>query len=139
MLLLLILSCWHISALDIKSTLKVYHSLFASILKKQHFSVYTDNSELKNAFSQSDKISLASSPSSANIVVASRKDTIIRAYQSGTIVLTTKYSLLDDSTRVIGALYWRKGRSQLLFVRNRLQQQGITLPKQYSKFIVDNL
>lgn len=40
---------------------------------------------------------------------------------------------------IVGAFYWRKGRSQLLFIGKRLKNHDITLSSSYRKFIIEKL
>ncbi len=133
------LSSWHLSALETSSTLKIYHNLFASILKKTTYAVYTDNTELRDAFSRSNRIRLSASPERTDIVVASKRSTVSQANRLDKVTLVTKYSLLRGSPTAIGALYWRKGRSQLVFVKSRLKHFSISLPAVYRRFILDKL
>ena len=55
------------------------------------------------------------------------------------IIFVTNYHFLKISDEIVGAFYWRKGRSQLLFIKKRLQQHDITLPKEYQSFMIDEL
>lgn len=38
---------------------------------------------------------------------------------------------------VIGAFYWKKGRPQLIFLKDRMQIYNIKLPKEYERFIIE--
>ncbi len=140
LLLILTLSCWHLHALEVESTLRIYHDLFGSLLHKSHYSVYTDNRQLYTVFSKSSHISLTSNPSSADALVITKKSTLESISSANRkIILTTKYSLLRNSPKIIGAFYWRKGRAQLLFVKKRLERSGISLPGKYRKYTVNAL
>jgi len=55
------------------------------------------------------------------------------------ILFATDYHILKASKDVIGAFYWKKGRSQLLFVRKRLKAHGIILSNEYQQYIIDEL
>jgi len=35
----------------------------------------------------------------------------------------------------VGAFYWKKGRPNILFIRERLRKKGIKLPPEYNRFI----
>ena len=55
------------------------------------------------------------------------------------ILFVTDYHLLKRSEDIVGAFYWRKGRSQLLFIQKRLDKKGIVLPAEFKQFTVDEL
>ena len=140
LLLIFALSCWHLSALEVRSTLKIYHDLFASLLHKSHYTIYTDDKELYRIFSKSSNISLVQTPSSADALIISKKSSLKYIPHSGrAIILATKYSLLHHSKNIIGAFYWRKGRAQLLFIKKRLKRLGISIPAKYLKYTVNAL
>lgn len=140
LLIFCILSCWHLHALEVRSTLKIYHDLFTSLLHTSHYHIYTDDKSLYAVFSKSNKISLVQDPSNADALVISKRSSLKHIPHTGnTIILATKYSLLQHSRHIIGAFYWRKGRAQLLFVKKRLQGLGISLPGKYRKYTVDTL
>ena len=140
-LFFLILFCWHLHALEVKSTLKIYHDIFTSITHKEHYTVYTDKKTYREVFAKSNRIRLTNDPSTADILLITQKDTLKKLQNRPIkgLLFTTKYNLLDNTEDIIGAFYWRKGRSQLLFIRKRLKAHGISLPPKYTQYIIDTL
>jgi len=146
--ILLILVYGHLFALEKESTLKIYHQIFSSLVSKPTISVYTNDKEYKNVFSQSNKINLVNEVSVADIVLITNRPTLFNVMkdlqwmqQEGEkpILFVTDYRLLKYSLDIVGAFYWRKGRSQLLFIKKRLDQYHISLPQEYHAFMVDEL
>ncbi len=146
-LILFILFYGHLYALDRDSTLKIYHKLFFSLSPKAEISVYVNDNEYRQVFLTSKRLRLVSDPKEADIVLITNARTLDKVFtQNQTseigkkpILFVTDYHLLDRSEEIVGAFYWRKGRSQLLFVKNRLDKYNITLPDEYQKFTVDEL
>jgi len=145
-LVLLVLFYGHLFALEKGSTLKVYHEIFMSVLHKEKVKVYTSAKELKEVFRTSPEIVLVNDPDLADIVVVdtdrSYQDVLKHMdiqQQNKIPFFATHYQLLTAYDNVIGALYWKKGRSQLLFVKPRLERFGIILSSEYKPFIVDEL
>ncbi len=135
----------YLHALDTQSTLNIYHEIFSSLVDNRKIIVYTKDKELRQVFKHSNQIELSDSISHATIILLSSKEDLapINAlFSKGgrlPIVFTTKYKLLKESHHIIGAFYWKKGRSQLLFIKNRLDKHQIYLPEKYRSFIVDEL
>ena len=146
-LIFLILLYGHLFAVDISSALKVYNKVFPILVHKPTVRVYTDNQEYKNIFKQSKKIILEESPEKADIIFVTKKTTILEMIQKQSfmqqkkkpVIFVSNYRLLKYSSDIVGAFYWRKGRSQLLFIEKRLTDHNITLPKEYESFLVDEL
>lgn len=146
-LILLILFYGHLYALDRDSTLKIYHKLFFSLSPKAEISVYVKDNEYRKIFLTSKRLHLVEDPKEADIVLITNEKTLdqvlaqekISKTDKKTILFVTDYHLLARYNEVVGAFYWRKGRSQLLFVKSRLDKYHISLPDEYQRFIVDVL
>jgi len=134
-------------AADAQSTLKIYHQILYAMLHKEKIKVYTPDRELRDIFKSSKQIIVAEKPEEADIVIVGNNHSYVRVHdilkhekkRDSVIMFATDYHLLKESPYIVGALYWKKGRSQLLFIRPRLKQHHIELPKEYEHFIVDSL
>ena len=146
-LFLFFLLCGHLHALEKESTLKMYHNIFFALSSKIIVSVYVSDKEYKDVFMYSKKIFLVNEPNEADIVLITDKKTLLDLmsrdiYTTSTktpILFVTDYRLLKEDARIVGAFYWKKGRSQLLFIRSRLKKYGLLLPYEHQKFIIDEL
>ncbi len=110
--------------------------------------MYTDDSEYKKVFATSRTIVLSGKPEKSDIILITDQSTLLQIIQERQrapkkdkrpILFVTDYRLLKNSFDIVGAFYWRKGRSQLLFIKNRLDAYHVTLPKEYEDFMVDEL
>lgn len=134
-------------ALERESTLKMYHGIFSALSSKKIITVYTTDKEYRKVFATSKRFFLAREPEESDIVLITNRSTlesmlkrnIINENTKRPILFVTDYRLLKNSEEVVGAFYWRKGRSQLLFIDSRLQEHNITLPKAYQNFMIDEL
>jgi len=147
-LVLFILIYGQLFALDKESTLKIYHHVFSALTQKGSITVYTKDPEYKKVFAYSKRIILATEPQNADIVFVTGESMLMdvmeecNVHEEATtrpIVFVTDYRLLKDSKDIVGAFYWRKGRSQLLFVKKRLEAKGIALSLEYKKYMIEEL
>lgn len=134
---------WQLVAWEKKSTVKLFNHVFYALTDKKVIKVYTRDTFFANTLNNSKKISVVNKEADADIVlITSKKDmeSLDRySLPQEVLIFTTSYKLLKTYPKTIGAFYWRKGRSQLLFVRERLEMKNITLPREYQKFIVEAL
>ena len=49
--------------------------------------------------------------------------------------IVTRYYLLKKYKNAIGAIYWKKGRPNVVFVKDRLEMFKIRLPDRYRKYL----
>ncbi len=146
--LLIFMVLWgHLYAMDTRSTLNLYQDLLSALIPKKVIRVYVPDQELHDVFTHSVSLIPVSQLQKADIVIVPNKtvyERIISELASqkvskSPLLFATDYHLLDEYPNVIGALYWRKGRSQLLFINSRLKKYGISLPEKYQKYSVDTL
>lgn len=143
----LILLYGQLYALERESTLKMYHGIFSALSSKTMNSVYTTDHEYRKVFATSKRIILANKPEESDIVLITNRSTLdsiirrnrVKQNAKKPILFVTNYHFLKYSEEVVGAFYWKKGRSQLLFIKKRLEQHSIQLPKAYQNYMIDEL
>lgn len=109
--------------------------------------VYTTDQEYRKVFSTSKRIFLVNKPEKSDIILITNRLTLqyimrenrLNQNAKKPILFVTDYRFLKDAKDAVGAFYWRKGRSQLLFIEKRLKQHGIQLPKAYQNYMIDAL
>jgi hypothetical protein len=126
----------------------MYHGIFSALSLKTSINVYTKDKEYRDVFKHSKRIVLSDTPEESDIVLITEErtlnDILITMNKNldpgkKPIIFVTNYHFIKMSDDIVGAFYWRKGRSQLLFIKKRLKQHDITLPKEYQSFMIDEL
>ena len=84
------------------------------------------------------KGSIVASCEQADIVIVNSINQVESKCMNKT-VLVTRYNLLSQVEQAVGALYWQKGRPNLLFLKGRLGSRGIALGNDYSPYIEEKL
>lgn len=147
-LVLFILSYGQLVALDKGSTLNFYQHIFTVLTSSNPVFVHVEDKEYRDVFMYADKIVLSKRMKDSDVVLLTNKSMLEKVLSQKDLDLqqtkkpllfATDYHMLKASKEVIGAFYWKKGRSQLLFVRARLKAHGITLSNEYQKYIIDEL
>jgi len=54
------------------------------------------------------------------------------------IIIVSSYQELNKNTNSIGAIYLKKNRTQIIFIKERLKNKGLSLPKKFNKYIVSS-
>ena len=142
-LIFLLISTWQLSAWDKESTVKLYHHLFHEMTKHETIKLYIENQEYATVFKEAEHFLLVDKAEDADIILITSKSEIERlkdkTLSKHTVLFTTRYRLLKSYDNIVGAFYWRKGRSQLVFIKERLENHQIKLPQNYTKFIIGQL
>ncbi len=110
--------------------------------------VYADDREYREVFVTSKRMLLSDEHEKSDIILVTDRSTLFKIMRERQwadkkdekpILFVTDYRLLQYSFDIVGAFYWKKGRSQLLFIKNRLDAYNINLPREYEDFMVDEL
>jgi len=126
----------------------MYHQIFSAMVSKPIMNVYTEDKEYKKVFAYSKRMVLSKVPEKSDVILITDESMLLKIMREKPwsreggekpVLFVTDYRLLKVSFDVVGAFYWRKGRSQLLFIKNRLNAYNITLPEEYEDFMVDEL
>ncbi|MEA3434487.1 MAG: hypothetical protein U9R13_07860 [Campylobacterota bacterium] len=126
----------------------MYHQIFSALVSKPMIHVYTNDREYRKVFVTSKRMLLSDDSGKSDIILITNKSTLFQIMKERQwadkkdekpILFVTDYRLLKFSFDIVGAFYWKKGRSQLLFIKNRLDPYNITLPDEYEDFLVDTL
>ena len=147
LLVLTVILFGQLFAQEQESTLKIYHQIFSDLLHKKQIKVYTRDRELMKIFKNSKDILLMIKPEVSDIVIVSNRKMYeriiprIRVEEGAlkSIIFATDYRLLKEYPDIVGALYWKKGRSQLLFLKPRLKKYRIVLPAEYEPYILEQI
>ncbi len=134
----MLFSTWHLWALDKESTTKMYHHVFHTLTNKDTIKLYTKDREYIQAFNGYEHIGIVHNIRNADVILVTEEDELSKLVSlPKQILFATSYTLLKKNNNIVGALYWRKGRSQLVFIKDRLEKHDIVLPSAYHKFIIE--
>jgi len=66
----------------------------------------------------------------ANIILFSHRE------YDGKITIVDSYKKLKSNPKSIGAIYLKKGRTQIIFIKERLEEHGLVLNAKYKKHLL---
>ena len=147
LLVLIVILYGQLFAQEQESTLKIYHQIFSDLLHKKQINVYTGDRELLQIFERSKYLSPVIKPEVSDIVIVNSRQMYEKAMgriasektSQKPIIFATDYRLLKQYPDIVGALYWKKGRSQLLFLKPRLDKRGLHPPDAYTPYILEQI
>jgi hypothetical protein len=126
-------------AIDRDTTVKIYTKILTSLFPSQkQITVYVPNKEYNDILKYSTKLKVVNNITKASIAIVTNTKELkqVKKLKKNIIIFTNNEKILFLDNEVIGAFYWKKGRSQLLFVKDRLDKYHIKLSSEYNKFII---
>ncbi len=120
---------------DVKYEIKILEKIAEDITHKHKIKVYLIGYSRAKIKKFSTYFILSDNVDEADIVIVSKESKDIYHIRNK-IILTTDFRLLKEIPESIGALYWKKGRPHIIFIKERLKDFKIKLSEDYGKFIV---
>lgn len=122
---------------DIIINVQMIEKISQDLTGKSYVKIY-DPALTPDMRSYMSKGSIVASCEQADIVIVNSINQVESKCMNKT-VLVTRYNLLSQVEQAVGALYWQKGRPNLLFLKGRLGSRGIALGNDYSPYIEEKL
>lgn len=117
---------------------KIYSTILRSIFpKKETIYVYTDSQEKKQLFSQIKNIFLVDKENADIFIIGKINHEFTNKNE---IIFVDNYHAFKNYKDIaIGGFYWKKGRPNLVFIKENLQKHDIKLPAKMKKYIYSDL
>ncbi len=124
---------------EIKLEIKILEKISKDITDKNKINVYLIDYNPRLLIRYSTSFVLVKDCGKADIIIAktNSKEDLKMCHNVPGIALN--YSLLKENKIFIGALFWYKGRPNLVFIKSRLERFKIDLPESYSRYIEEQL
>ena len=110
---------------------QVLHALFPH---KEVVKVWSDSFQKRKMLARLHNTRLTSDPKNADFLLVTKSENL---NVNGVLFVTSYHLLKHYKKSAIGGFYWKKGRPNLLFLRENLQKRGLHLPKSFQKYIED--
>ena len=122
------------SSVDVLKS-KIVMQIIEGLLPYKKVVIYIDDDSYQN-ISLSENIEKKSSwCDDANFILTDDVNKLqINCKNKNAVIFATNYKGYKDNTSVAGALFWQKGRPNLIFRKERLDDLSITLPKSFLKY-----
>ncbi len=139
MLLAFSISFAEINDKEIKFEAKLIDSIAKALFKKEKLYVYTYGKEAEKVIKYSKFLIKKDNIDEVDFILASNKiNSNKNLKNTQKPIIGMKYFLLKDEN-VIGAIFWHKGRPNIVFIKKRLNKFNIKPPKTLEKYIEDKV
>lgn len=128
---IILLSFFVVSLYGESAESKIMKLIFNSIFQKESLMVFVD-SEQKSTIIKDAGFTVAPSCSKADVVYAGK---LLQVCPKKPI-FTDNYETFKNNENVFGAFYWSKGRPNIMFDSNRMENLNLKLPENLKKYKV---
>ncbi|WP_456399741.1 hypothetical protein [Persephonella sp.] len=117
---------------DEKTEAKIIEKICMIVLNKNNVFVYSPTNS-NFIFKYSNNLIHTDNCGKADIVILTKNESVEGCRNKP--IFTTKYYLLKQNPNAIGALYWHKGRPNIIIIKERLEKFNLIPPEELLQFI----
>ena len=102
----------------------ILEKVLSELSIKQEIKIWSDNKEILAELKNHNNYKTVQSCENATIIILENKDKLIKAC-SNKHIFALNYQLLSDIPQSFGALFWKKGRPNIVIIEPRIKAQSI--------------
>jgi sugar-specific transcriptional regulator TrmB len=110
---------------------KIYEKIISNFDKNSEIKVYSNDKNILNEIKKYSKKLVVSNKKDSKVYILS---TNIGNIPDDKLVIVTNYELLKEIKNSLAAFYWKKGRPNILFIKDRIKKRNLFLNKEYDKY-----
>ncbi len=138
--LLSILSVILLSASDNSQALKIQilEKILTEVSIDKEIKIWSDNQNILDGFKNSSKFKTVDECTDANIIILDKQMTLSDDCKKK-YIFVLRYNLLNDIKESFGALFWKKGRPNIVILQPRIKAQSIKVSKALSPYLEERV
>ena len=133
-LFLSILSALLLSASSVDSQVKILEKIVLEISLNKQVAIWSDDKEILSKIKNHKKFTTTTNCEEATLVILKDKKYLSRVC-TGTHIFVLNYKLLSDIPQSFGALFWKKGRPNIVILESRIKNQDIQISKNLEPYL----
>ncbi len=139
LLLITLLSALILFASDVNlHQVKILEKILSEVSVNGELKVWSDNKEILSKIKKHGNFKTVQSCEDANIIILENV-TKIKKECSGKCTFVLNYNLLSDVPQSFGALFWKKGRPNIVILEPRIKAQSITITKNLEPYLEEKI
>ncbi|NOR58809.1 MAG: hypothetical protein GQ474_09840 [Sulfurimonas sp.] len=118
--------------------IKILEKIITEISVDKKTKVWSDNKNILRSLKEHNKLETTDNCEDATIIILQEYDNLIKACSSRAIFVL-KYKLLSDIPHSFGALFWKKGRPNIVIIKSRIKAQSIQVSNDLKPYLEDKV
>jgi len=121
-----------------KHQIKILEKIFNEISIGKELKIWSDNSDILMGLQQSNRFKTVENIQDATLIILEKNDKFLKKYNSK-YIFVLNYCLLSEIPHSFGALFWKKGRPNIVIIKPRIEMQSIKVSKELSPYMEEKV
>ena len=138
LLILIFSSLLLMASSDNKYQVRIIEKIFNEISIDKELKIWSDNKSIQKTLKENNNFSTVKNIEDANIVIL-RYAAEANNISSNQFIFVLNYKLLSTVPRSFGALFWKKGRPNIVIIEPRIALQNISISKDLEPYLEEKV
>ena len=138
LLFLSILSALLLSASSINHQVKILEKIISEISLKKQVMIWSDDKEILFQLEKNKKFKVTKHCQNATLIILKEKEELLAACANAHIFVLN-YELLSEIPQSFGALFWKKGRPNVVILEPRITAQKIKISQNLKPYLEERI
>lgn len=117
---------------------QILEKVFMNISINKDLTIYTDNPKLLFELKKSNHFMTSSDCQNANLIVLEDKNNLEKECKNKPIFVL-EYNLLKDIPQSFGAIFWKKGRPNIIILSPRTKELSINISEKLDEYVEEKI
>jgi hypothetical protein len=118
--------------------IQILEKVISEISINKEMKIWSDNKDILTHLKEPNKLNTTQSCKDANIIILEDKKSLTIECASKHIFVLN-YQLLSDIPQSFGALFWKKGRPNIVILKSRINAQSIEVSNDLKPYLEDKV
>jgi len=118
--------------------IKIIEKIFSEISISTELKIWSDNKKLLSELKKCTKFITVENPKDATMIILEDRDNLSKEVLSKSIFVLN-YNLLSKIPKSFGALFWKKGRPNIVIIKPRIETQSIEISQALHPYLEERV
>lgn len=118
--------------------IQILEKIITEISIEREVYIWSDNQDILTHLNEHNKLNTSESCKDATIIILENKNTLPAGCASKHIFVLN-YQLLSDIPQSFGALFWKKGRPNIVILKSRINAQSIKISNDLKPYLEEKI
>jgi hypothetical protein len=118
--------------------IKLIEKIILEVSINKKMEVWSDNKEIFDELTKHNKLVMASRCEESTIIILEDKNNLTKECSSKHIFVLN-YKLLSEAPQSFGALFWKKGRPNIVIIKSRIKAQSIQISNDLKPYLEEKV
>ncbi len=137
-ILLILLSALLLSASSIEYKVKILEKIVSEISLKEQITIWSDDKKILSQLSSNNRFKTTTRCEEATFIILKERKQLSNLC-SHSHIFVLNYKLLSDIPQSFGALFWKKGRANIVILEPRIKAQSISITKNLEPYLEEKI